>query len=472
MSISSLGVGSGLDAETIITKLMTLERQPINNLQTLQDGMKTQLSAIGSLQSLLSTMQDKARALTSLTLWGQTTATSSDSTVASASTSTGAATGSYQVTVQNLAKAQTVTSAAQNSAQSTLSEGTLTIDLGTWGGPDGFVPKDGSSPVSITIGPGDTSLAAIRDKINAAGAGVSATIVNDANGARLSLRSTETGAENGFRITATEAVDDGSDITGLSILGYDEDATSTPMQFNQAAENARALINGIDVESSTNTLEKVADGLTLTLSKVSASPVQITVANDTASVKSAITDFVTAFNALSSTLQSNLKYDSGSQKAGPLQGDRAAVSLQWALRGVINTPSSASSAFSVLSEIGIAMKQDGTLATTGSKLDAALQNPAELKKLLVTNGDTNASSGFIQRFANLASAMLDNEGAIELRQTSLEAAIKRNQKDQDAYEDRLTLTEKRLRAQYEALDTKMATLSTLANYVSQQFGSG
>ena len=472
MSISSLGVGSGLDAETIITKLMTLERQPINNLQTLQDGMKTQLSAIGSLQSLLSTMQDKARALTSLTLWGQTTATSSDSTVASASTSTGAATGSYQVTVQNLAKAQTVTSAAQNSAQSTLSEGTLTIDLGTWGGPDGFVPKDGSSPVSITIGPGDTSLAAIRDKINAAGAGVSATIVNDANGARLSLRSTETGAENGFRITATEAVDDGSDITGLSILGYDEDATSTPMQFNQAAENAKALINGIDVESSTNTLEKVADGLTLTLSKVSASPVQITVANDTASVKSAITDFVTAFNALSSTLQSNLKYDSGSQKAGPLQGDRAAVSLQWALRGVINTPSSASSAFSVLSEIGIAMKQDGTLATTGSKLDAALQNPAELKKLLVTNGDTNASSGFIQRFANLASAMLDNEGAIELRQTSLEAAIKRNQKDQDAYEDRLTLTEKRLRAQYEALDTKMATLSTLANYVSQQFGSG
>ena len=472
MSISSLGVGSGLDAETIITKLMTLERQPINNLQTLQDGMKTQLSAIGSLQSLLSTMQDKARALTSLTLWGQTTATSSDSTVASASTSTGAATGSYQVTVQNLAKAQTVTSAAQNSAQSTLSEGTLTIDLGTWGGPDGFVPKDGSSPVSITIGPGDTSLAAIRDKINAAGAGVSATIVNDANGARLSLRSTETGAENGFRITATEAVDDGSDITGLSILGYDEDATSTPMQFNQAAENARALINGIDVASSTNTLEKVADGLTLTLSKVSASPVQITVANDTASVKSAITDFVTAFNALSSTLQSNLKYDSGSQKAGALQGDRAAVSLQWALRGVINTPSSASSAFSVLSEIGIAMKEDGTLATTGSKLDAALQNPAELKKLLVTNGDTNASSGFIQRFANLASAMLDNEGAIELRQTSLEAAIKRNQKDQDAYEDRLTLTEKRLRAQYEALDTKMATLSTLANYVSQQFGSG
>lgn len=472
MSISSLGVGSGLDAETIIAKLMSLEHKPVDNLQTLQDGMKTQLSAIGSLQSLLSTMQDKARALTSVTLWGQTTATSTDSSIASATTSSGAATGSYQVTVQSLAKAQTVTSLAQDNSQSTLSEGTLTIELGTWGGPDGFEAKDGSSPVNITIGPGETSLAAIRDKINAAGAGVSATIINDANGARLSLRSTETGAENGFRITATESVDDGDSEAGLSILGYDEDAASTPMLFNQAAANAKALINGIEVESATNTLSKVADGLTLTLSRESATPVQITVASDTASVKTAITEFVTAFNALSSSLQSNLKYDSGSQKAGTLQGDRAAISLQWGLRGVINTPSSASSAFSVLSDIGIAMKQDGTLATTGSKLDAALQNPDELKKLLTTNGDTNGKTGFIQRFANLASAMLDTEGAIELRQTSLEAAIKRNQKEQDAYEDRLVLTEKRLRAQYETLDTKMATLSTLASYVSQQFGSG
>ena len=105
-SISSLGVGSGLDAESIVTKLMSLERQPITNLQSLQTDMKTQLSAVGSLKSLLSTLQDKVQALSSTTLWSQSTATSSDATVVSATTSTGAATGAYQVSVQALAAGQ------------------------------------------------------------------------------------------------------------------------------------------------------------------------------------------------------------------------------------------------------------------------------------------------------------------------------------------------------------------------------
>ncbi|MBQ0929730.1 flagellar filament capping protein FliD [Ideonella alba] len=469
-TISSLGVGSGLDAETIIAKLMSIEHRQVDLLQTKQTEMKSQLSTVGTLKSLLSTMQDKAQALTSTSLWGQTTVSSSDATVATGTTATGTATGSYQVTVQALAASQTVTSTALASSSTELNEGSLTIQLGSWSG-SSFTAKTGSAPVSITIGAGDTSLSAIRDKINAAGAGVTATIVNDVNGARLSLRSTDSGAVNGFKITAAETTDDGDDATGLSMLGYDPSVGTPPMSLNQAGSNARALINGIQVESASNTLSNVSDGLSLTLNKVSATPVQLTVATDTSAIKTAVNDFITAFNALASNLQTNLKYDSGTKKAGALQGDRMAVNLQWGLRGVINQPSSASSVFSTLSSIGITMQQDGKLKLASSDFDDALSNQTELKKMLTANTGVAGTTGFMTRFDDLAAALLDTEGSVTMREDGLQKAIDRNQKQQDAMEDRLTLTEKRLRAQYETLDTKMATLSTLASYVTRQFSS-
>ncbi len=469
-TISSLGVGSGLDAESIISKLVSLERVPITNLQSLESDMKTKLSAVGTLKSLLSTLQDKAQALTSTTLWNQTAASSSDATIASATTATGAIAATYEVTVQSLAAAQTVTSTAVASASSTLSEGTLTIELGTWSG-SSFTGKAGSSPVTISLGAGDTSLSKIRDKINAAGAGVTATIVNDASGARLSLRSTSTGLENGFRVTASETVDDGDTATGLSMLGYDAGNASSPMSRNLAAANATAKVNGIEVSSATNTFTGVADGLTLNLSKVSATPALITVSSDTSAVKTAVNEFVTAFNALAANLRTTLKYDEANKKAGALQGDSAAVNLQWALRGVLNQGSSASSVFGTLSSIGITMKQDGSLVSNSAKLDSALANQTELRKMLSANTGVTASSGFMTRFNNLASSLLGTDGSLSTREEGLQASIKRNQSQQSSYESRVTQTEARLRAQYEALDTKMATLSTLASYVNKQFSS-
>ena len=241
--------------------------------------------------------------------------------------------------------------------------------------------------------------------------------------------------------------------------------------LNQQAANARATVNGIDVTSASNTLEGVADGLTLTLQKVSASAATVTVASDNTAVKTAINDFVTAFNNVASNLRTNLKYDEANKKAGALQGDSSAVNLQWALRGVINQVSSASSTFGTLSSIGITMKADGSLTTSSAKLDAAMANQAELKKALTANTGVTASSGFMTRFNNLASAALGTDGSISSREAGLQASINRNQKQQDAYEDRLTLTEKRIREQYQTLDTKMATLNSLAAYVTKQFSS-
>lgn len=468
-TISSLGVGSGLQSESIISALMSVERKPVELLTAETASIKTQLSSVGKMQSLVAAMRDKAGAIGSLSLWGQTAVTSSDGTIVSGSTTTGAAPGRYSVTVSQLASSQTITTAAAlPSSSSELGDGTLQIELGTWTG-SSFAGR--GSPVSITIGSDDTSLASIRDKINDADAGVTATIINDANGARLSIRSDATGAENGFKITATENVDDNDAATGLSVLGYDAAVVGTPMSLNQAAGNAKAKVNGVDIESKTNTLSGVSDNLTLTLTKVTATPVEVVVASDNEAVKTAIGEFVSAFNELAAYIKDQTKYNASTKTGGPLQGDRTTIGLQSQLRGVINQGSTASSTWSRLSEIGITMKEDGSLTTATSKLDDALANPDELRKLLATDGTGTGNSGFMDRFKDLGNAVLGEDGSLETLQSSLEAHVKRNDDRQDQMEDRLTRTEARFRAQYEALDTSMAKLNALSSYVTQQLAA-
>jgi flagellar hook-associated protein 2 len=463
-TISSLGVGSGLDSEGIIAALMNVERLPLNQLTQQATDYKTKLSSIGQLQSLTATMRDKASAISGISLWNQKTFTSGNTAVVNGSVSSSGAAGHYSVTVSALAAGQTVTSSALPSSASELSSGSLQIELGTWTG----ASFSAQSTKSITIADDATSLADIRDAINSADAGVTASIVNDANGARLSIRSSETGEENGFRITATETTDDGDTATGLSALGYDAAVAGTPMTLNQASANAVATINGIAVESTTNTLADVSDGLTLTLSSLSATPVEVTVGDDTEAIRTAINDFVSAFNSLAAYIKDQTKYNAATKTGAPLQGDRTTIGYQWQLRGVINQGSTASSTWSRLSEVGIEMKADGSLGVTTSKLDDALAKPDELRKLLATDGTDAAGSGFMDRFKDLGSSVLDLDGSLETLQTSLEDRIKDNEKRQDAVNDRLTQTEARLRAQYQALDTTMARMNALSSYVNQQ----
>jgi len=114
------------------------------------------------------------------------------------------------------------------------------------------------------------------------------------------------------------------------------------------------------------------------------------------------------------------------------------------------------------------MGADGSLSVASSKLDDALANPDELKKLLATDGTNTGNSGFMDRFRDLGNAVLDTDGSLETLQASLEGQVKGNQKRQDEMNDRLTSTEARLRAQYQALDTTMAKMNALSSYVNQQ----
>jgi flagellar hook-associated protein 2 len=314
------------------------------------------------------------------------------------------------------------------------------------------------------------TLADVRDKINAAKAGVMASIVTDTSGSRLVLRSSETGAANGFRIGVTDDDGTNTDATGLSALAYDPTAGIASMAQTQPANDAKATVNGLSITSSSNLLSNVVDGVTLKLAKVSAAPVELTVNSDTESIKSAITAFTDAYNNLSKYLVSQTGYDAGSKASGTLQGDAGTTALRGAMRAIVGDTGGMNGAFKRLAEIGIQPQANGNLSVDATKLGNALSTKLADVKALFANKDlaTDANNGFATRIAHWGDSLLNSDGTITTRADSLRRQVKDNDLQQSSFNDRMTLVEARMRAQYAALDTRMSSLNGLSSYITQQ----
>jgi flagellar hook-associated protein 2 len=473
-AFTSLGIGSGVDLNSMVTQLVALERKPLDQMKTDASRLQTQVSSFGKIQGLLGTLQDSANALTGSSLWAQGLPSSADETTVSVSGSSTAAAGSYAVTVQALAGSQTLASSSVFAAATdTVGSGTLSIALGTWDATrSAFTAKAGATALNVTLTATDT-LQDLRDKINGADAGVSATLVSDANGVRLSLRSASTGAENGFRITATDTGDgNNTDNLGLSRFAFDPPSGATGLDLKQAAANAKATVNGIAVESASNELGGVVEGLTLRLRKESAAPVDVSVSRDRDSIVSAIKTFADAYNQLTTYITSQTKYDATTKVGATLQGDSAATGLQSQLRAVLATMSGASAAFPRLSDVGLQIQRDGTLKVDSAKLSAATANLTELKKAFA-NSDSAApaNNGFAKRYALLASQVLDVGGTLTTRNEGLRKLITKNSDDQNRLNDRVDRYQTRLVAQYTAMDANLSKLTALSNYVTQTLAS-
>lgn len=465
-SISSPGIGSGLDVNAIIRQLMAIERRPLDALVAKNSAIQSQISEYGKLKSAISALRDAARALGDKPTWGASTGASSDAATVGVVVASGAATGSYAVEVQALAKAQSLVSAAYASPAALPGSGMLRIETGTWGpGDASFTP---GAAVDISIAATDT-LAQVRDKINAAGAGVQAMILSDASGSRLMLQSSATGAANAFRTTVTDDDGDPGDAAGLSALAYDPSTGAAQMTRSVAAADAAATFNGVAISSAGNQLADLVDGVTLTLSRVSTAPVQITVAQDNEALKQSVQAFADAYNALSTLMGGQLKYDAATQTAGVLQGDSAAVGIQRQMRALLGATSGASAVFTRLSDVGLELQRDGSLTLDADKLDAALAKLPELS-LFFSHDDlaVPGNDGMGRQFRALCDQMLGVDGVVSTRSEGLGRRIELNEEQQDRLEVRLAQTEKRLLAQYTALDTKLGQLSAISAYVSQQ----
>ena len=232
--------------------------------------------------------------------------------------------------------------------------------------------------------------------------------------------------------------------------------------------NVSSTINNLPVESATNSLDNVIDGVSLKLAAQTTSAVNVTVTRDTASMKQAVQDFITSYNNLVGLLRDQTKYDAGSKTAGTLQGDRTAITLQSQLRSMLGANSIASASFVRASDIGLDIQTDGTIKLNSSKLDTALANPTELGKFFSAAGGSNATDGLGERLQKLATSWTSFDGALTGRTAGLKKLMEMNSTRQATLEQRVAVTEARLRAQYSALDAQMANLNGLQSYVSQQ----
>jgi flagellar hook-associated protein 2 len=472
MALSSTGIGSGLDVESIIKQLTALEKRPLTLLKSRAADIQTKLSTVGTIKSQISALSDAAFKLSLDGSWNGVAVSSSKASAVSGTVTGVAAATSFGVEVSQLAKAQSTASSAVTTGTA-MGTGTLTIDLGTWnyGVVPPTFPASPTSTVSVTILAGEDGLSAIAAKINDANAGVTATVLKDASGERLLMRSKETGEATGFRIKVTDD-SDGNNINndGLSRLAFDPGtlpAAGMAANTYQKGLNTLASVNGVPVTSSKNTLADAIPGLTLQFSEVTTGPVEITLSNDLPVVRKNILDFVAAYNAVNKTLSDATKYDAETKTAGVLQGDSTAVGLQNALRNLLGS-TSVGSTLSRLADAGVGLQFGGVLNVTGSKLDTAMKDMDNLKKLFTADNGNAQTNGFALKVKDFARGLLAFDGLVTNKTTALDAAVTRNSKEQDRVNDRIGLVEKRLRKQYSSLDARMGSLTALNAYVSQQ----
>jgi flagellar hook-associated protein 2 len=464
-TITSLGIGTGTDLNSIVTQLVAVERAPLRQLQSRAAQLNTEVSAFGRVASMFSALQDASNKLNGSSLWNQSNAVSGSDSAVGVVGGASAAAGNYSVSVQALASSQTLASSTTyTDAAALVGSGSLSIQLGAWNtGNTAFAAKSGSPALTVSLSATDT-ITTLRDKINAAGAGVTASLVTDATGVRLALRSSTSGVANGFAITASG---------GVSGLAYNTGSGAGGLQLKQAAADAKATVNGIDVTSATNELSGTVEGLTLKLRQITTAPVDVTVSSDRDAVTKAVTDFAKAYSDLSAYIIEQTKYDAGTRQGGVLQGDSAVNSLQSRLRAIINTPSGASAQFGRLSDAGLELQRDGTLKVNSAKLSSALQNLPEIKKAFSnTDTVTAGNEGFSRQFAKLATTMLSIDGAVTTHTEGLRKLITKNGEDQTKLNERVDRFQARLTAQYSAMDVAQSRYTALGNYVNQQFGSG
>ncbi|MFP5474076.1 MAG: flagellar filament capping protein FliD, partial [Gammaproteobacteria bacterium] len=343
--------------------------------------------------------------------------------------------------------------------------------VGTWSGTSGTSPSfaaGSAAAVDVAISEGDT-LSTVASKINAAGAGVTASVVTDLSGQRLVMRSATTGEAAGFQVSAS-----GSGTgTALSGLAFDAPGSGAGMAANsvQWAANSVATVDGVTVTSATNTVTGAVLGLSLTLSQLSADPVTVTASTDTNALTNAIQGFVNAYNNINSQINSLTSYDAASKKAGLMQGDSMVTGLQTMMRRLVGT-ANASGTFTTLSQLGISIGKsaDGGLTLDSTKLSEALANPDAVKTFFMggSDGAGGTTDGWASRFSAFTQGAVGTDGTLETRTAALQKQLDANSDDQTKQTDRMTLVESRLRAQYSALDAKLSTLTSLDTYVKQQ----
>jgi flagellar hook-associated protein 2 len=449
---TALGAGSGVDTTALVKSLVDAQFAGKTARLTKQsDALTAQISAVTEVKSGISLF---ASALASLVGNGSlTTQLSSSGSGVKASAIPGARVGNVgaSINVTKLATAQVAVTRTAIAADAAVGSGTLQLKLGSIAS-DGSFAWDGKDVPAITISAGEgSSLQSVASKINNAKAGVTASIVSDANGQRLVLKGA-TGATQAFTLSATPDSTDSAG--GLNRLNVDFSGGSTGAQITTQAGNAEMTVDGIALSSATNSVTGAIPGVKLDLQSITNGvPAQIGSSTPIDGLKQAVDDVVATFNEVLSSVQKATDPVSGALKTDP-----AAAALKRSLAKLTLTPLTTAKDGSptTLSEIGVSTNRNGTLSVDSKLLAQALAKwPDAIGAMFAP--DTSSSGTGIASGAGLSAAL----NAIKTTAASTTLGL-------GASADRYTRAQKTLTDEQTKLTTQSAAVSTR---MTQQFSA-
>lgn len=475
--VAVTGLGSGLDIDGLVTSLVAAEKVPAETRLNAKEASITSLStSFSSLKSALTDLEAAASDLAIASTFSQVATSSSDSTKATITATSEASVGSYQLAVSSLATAQTLASGNFSATTDTLGTGTLTIALGTpaYTGttPDTYSSFTQTSSVDITIDSTNNTLGGVRDAINDANAGVSASILKNGDNYQLFLVAESTGLENSMSISvSSDSSGTDTDSTGLSQLIYNSSATQ--LQQYAAGSDASFSINGLSISSASNAVTDVIDGVTLNLLSTTSSAITIAVETDTAAIVTDVQAFVDKYNAYA-TLHSELtKYEATTGTSGILQSDAMTRSVMTQIRAELgNQVAGLSGSYASLADVGISIDSSGVMSLTQATFETAFAAaPADVTGVFAsTTVGGLAVEGVAEKLETLTEGFLiSTTGIFDSRITSLSDQLSAITDDRADLDLRMQSIEDRLFAKLNAMDTLLAEIETTGDFLTQQF---
>ena len=450
--LSSPGIGSGLDINSLVEKLVAAERAPRQaQITRAQTSTVTTISALGQLKGALGAFQNSLSQLSSLDSFSSRSAISSDVEIFTATATSAAAPGNYDIEVVHLASAHQVSSQGFAGGSShVVGNGTLTIGLGL-------------STFQVAVPASAQTLAGIRDAINTAPSNnlVRATIVSGSDGAHLVLTSLASGASNTISVAASGGNG------GLAALNY---TTQAPAAYTQPREARDAEVNvaGVTRTNNTNTISNLIDGVELTLLEADEGETHtLRIENDTTTIQSKIANFVAEFNSLAGTIGQLRSYEPETKKAGPLLGDALLRSIESDVRGKLtDRVSGLTGNFQSLASIGITTNRDGTMTLDNAKLKTALNQDYNGVAAMFAS-----ENGIAARLKAAIEPRLSVTSELNVRSKALNTKSVDLQKQLAALDTRMAAISQRYLKQFNSLDTLLSQLQNTSTFLTQQLSS-
>lgn len=433
------GGGTGIDVQGTVNQLIAAQSAPISLLQKQQQRLTSEVAAIRDINAKLADLSTRFNALKDVSgSFSSKSADSSQADVLRATAGPLAQSGIHTVFVSALATTSSYYTNQLADSATSFATGSFDLNVGT------------GQPVTVTVDSSNNNLDALASAINNLGVGVTANVITDAGGARLSLVSNATGAPGDLAIS--------NNTSGLSFTKA------------VAGSDASLTVDGIPVTSHSNTLSTVIPGVTLNLlSAAPSTPITVSVKPDNDQASATIQDFVDAYNSVAQAISAQFSYSAATQQGKPLSGNSSLVLVQQQLLSSVTYSPSSTNGIGSLASIGVNLNNDGTLAVDSAKLESVLaSNFPDVQSMF----QSVVSGSFAQNFSSNLTTLNDSTtGALNIELNGINQTQSSLSDQITQMQDRLDIRRQQLLDAYAQVNAQLQQLPLILSQIDAQLGS-